>query len=530
MAGQHAAPEQYRKRLGVDYILEGNVRRDGDQVLVAVSLTRTADGVSIWDHAFRGRLGDPLALQEAVAKGIEGQLRGRLAQGGGRRAEQIATSPEVYSLYSEGRSILRERTPGSGRRAQVLLQKAVSLDPNYAPAWAALAETYHFTSMRSTEAAGPRDAALADARRALALAPNLAEAHAAYAFFVGINSVQGERELRLAVALDPGHVEAWNWLGNALNAQYRPREAVAAYEKAVAADPMWLPAVANLGQTYSDLGDQKAFDALAARVQRAGGSEDLTLALRTNNAAHRGDLSGAVAPVLRFRSRSGGCDFACYEASLALIQLGYDSEAVRLGGFGESFGPLLRGDALPAASFRGAPVGPQDFWLSSEYSGPAVRALINLGHERDVIQRYRAAFGTTDQAIDQLTASGLLTALAPAVAVALCDSAQRGEAAYLLTTAARPLESVVASDRGQRAARFDLARIRAAQGRSGDALQLLEGSVGAGWLPDGLSAPMDIGQDPAFRALRGDARFEAMRKRILDHVAKERAELGPVRI
>src|SRR4051794_6633795 len=102
-----------------------------------VSLTRASDGLAIWQQAFQGRLGDPFGLQEAVAGAIEGRLRGRLARGGGRRADQIATSPEVYSLYSEGRSLLRERSTESARRAQLLLRRAIALDPNYAPAWVA---------------------------------------------------------------------------------------------------------------------------------------------------------------------------------------------------------------------------------------------------------------------------------------------------------------------------------------------------------------------------------------------------------
>ena len=61
-------------------------------------------------------------------------------------------------------------------------------------------------------------------------------------------------------------------------------------------------------------------------------------------------------------------------------------------------------------------------------------------------------------------------------------------------------------------------------------MALLESAVGAGWLPDGRSNALDLADEPGFRDLRGDARFEAARKRVLDHIARERAELGPLKV
>ena len=72
--------------------------------------------------------------------------------------------------------------------------------------------------------------------------------------------------------------------------------------------------------------------------------------------------------------------------------------------------------------------------------------------------------------------------------------------------------------------------IRAVQGDKAQAVALLDAAVREGWLPDGRNVAIDLAEEPAFRILRGDPRFEAMRKRILDHVAKERAELGPLKV
>lgn len=138
MADQRIAPAEYRKRFGVTHLLEGTVRRTGEQVQVSVSLSQTADGVAVWQAMFTGRMSEPLALQDSIANGIEGRLRGRLAQGGGRRADQIATTPQVLGLYSEARELMNTRRPENMTRAKALLRHAVAADPNYAPAWSLL--------------------------------------------------------------------------------------------------------------------------------------------------------------------------------------------------------------------------------------------------------------------------------------------------------------------------------------------------------------------------------------------------------
>jgi DNA-binding SARP family transcriptional activator/TolB-like protein/Tfp pilus assembly protein PilF len=529
LAARKLSPEQYRRRLGVAYLLEGAVRRSGDQVLVSTSLTRTSDGVAIWEDSFRARLGDPLALQEAIADGIEGKLRGRIAPGGGRRADQIATSPEVYALYSEARSLLRQRDPGSARRAQLLIRKALTLDPNYAPAWVVLAETEHFTDFGWAATERRRQQALSYARRALALAPRLAQAHATLGFFLGEGSPAAERELELAVQLDPNHVEAWQWLGNTRARQYKLREAAAAYRQAIAVDPVWGPAVGNLTDVYGEIGDQKGFEQLVSKVRLSGGDDDLLLGMQIRNATLRGDASALGAQVAKLNHRNRLGEWSRYQLFLALVQLGYADEAGRLAGFPAIYGRVIRSERVPPMSFGGEVVRPQDFWLRQEFGIPSARAMFNLGHERDLLRLYREGFVSSDDAIEQMTNSGLLVAFAPTIAVALQRSGDRDEAYSLLDAAARFVEPAVAQQLSRKAF-WDLGRVRAAQGRNDEALQLIARAIAAGWMPSGQEEPLDIAQEPAFRALRGDPRFAAFRKRILNRIARERAELGPVRV
>ena len=532
VSGQKLMPGDYRKRLGVDYLLEGSVRRSGDQVLVSVALTRTSDGIAIWEDSFRARLGDPIALQEAIATGIEGKLRGRLARGGGRRADQIATTSEVYALYSEARTLIRDREIAQVRRAEGLLRRAVALDPNYAPAWAALAEaTYFGTNIGG--AARRDEMALGYVRRALALAPSLAPAYAVKAKLIGEGSAVAEKALERAVELDPGYTEAWLWLGNIRNRQYRIRDAALAYERAAEIDPLWAPAAENAAHSLAELGDWEGWSRRVERTRRAGADEELLVTLGLYQPLMRGDYSTALAAVLAFRRKHPGRPLtaALRDAVELLARLGYADEAAELDGSPAWLPGVIRSQRVAPADYFGDRVEPRDLWTHPAYAAATTRAMINLGRTADVIRAYRAAFPSREHFVASLDQGGQLLFVAPTLAVALRAHGLDADADSILAAAARPLEKALPWRGQSRYLEWELARIRAAQGREAAALELLRQSVlERGWLPTGMEYPLDLNAEPAFRSLHRNARFQVLRKRILDHIARERAELGPLKI
>ena len=117
LTDKHLEPSGYRKKLGADYLLDGSVQHIGDQVRMKLSLTRTKDEAEVWSDQVGGKLDDVFAFQERVANEVEGLIRGRVAPGGGRRTENIATSGDVYALYAEARAKDRRRDSGSARQA-----------------------------------------------------------------------------------------------------------------------------------------------------------------------------------------------------------------------------------------------------------------------------------------------------------------------------------------------------------------------------------------------------------------------------
>jgi tetratricopeptide (TPR) repeat protein len=143
---------------------------------------------------------------------VEGRIRGRLAPDRGIKPQNITTSGEVYQIFADARAEVHRRDPEGFKRGIALLRKAVAMDPNYAPAWAEL-------GIATRLAGGPKpiDQLTAEAasylKRALTLAPNLANARAALPM-VEDYPPGSEAELRKALALDPNDAEAWLWLGS----------------------------------------------------------------------------------------------------------------------------------------------------------------------------------------------------------------------------------------------------------------------------------------------------------------------------
>ena len=202
----------------------------------------------------------------------------------------------------------------------------------------------------------------------------------------------------------------------------------------------------------------------------------------------------------------------------------------RVTGCPEWYAPLVRGEALPPSTFEGRPITPEEFWTSIFFSTPATRTMVELGHSRDVVRLYRAGFRNADDFLSQTESRNALPELSVNLASALEMQGFGEEASYLLDQASRRVERALKLMPNNRRASGRLAMIRAAQGDRAGAVSQLEAALKAGWFPDVRSIALDLAREPAFRELRGDPRFEAACKRILEHVAKERAELGPLKV
>jgi serine/threonine-protein kinase len=204
-------------KLGVATILEGTLRRAGTRLRITVQLIDASDGYQLWSERYERVIEDVFTVQDEIAATIAQRLRLSLAVGRSTSTGRPpTTNMAAYELYLKGRALLYRR----GRsilEALECFKEAVALDAEYAQAWAGLADGYTTSAYSGFDAArSAMPQALAAARRALMLDPDLAEAHCALACATMLyerDYALAEREFKQALALNPNYPQALAWYG-----------------------------------------------------------------------------------------------------------------------------------------------------------------------------------------------------------------------------------------------------------------------------------------------------------------------------
>ncbi|MCI0621461.1 MAG: hypothetical protein L0387_07300 [Acidobacteria bacterium] len=234
--GTQERPDAIGRELGVDYILEGSVRRGAGRVRISAQLFRASDQTYLWANNYERDIGDILGLQAEVAHAIANEIVINLAPEGRARLKSRQVNPEAYELYLKGRYFWNKRTDEGFEKAVQYFQQAIEEDSQYALAYAGLADTYillGYYSILSPHEAYPK-AELA-ARKALEIDEALGEAHSSLAgVFMDYrwNWPEVEKEYKRALQLHPGYPVAHQWYGNYLNAMGRSREGIAELQRA----------------------------------------------------------------------------------------------------------------------------------------------------------------------------------------------------------------------------------------------------------------------------------------------------------
>ncbi len=247
------------QRLGVAAVLEGSVRKAGNRVRITAQLVDVGDGYHRWSQSFDRDLTDIFAVQEEIARSVVDALKVRLLPGRGLGAvARRATNPEAYVQYLLGKQLFSRQSLGPAIAAYA---KALQLDPQYAPAHAALAyAVVHFEEFDEAFArAGPHhEEALAAAEKSVALARDQPEGYAARGMVraVGRHDWDGAlADLEHGVALNPGNADARRLRGLILASLGRLSEAIAATREATELDPLSSIAWNNLGWLYNATGE-----------------------------------------------------------------------------------------------------------------------------------------------------------------------------------------------------------------------------------------------------------------------------------
>src|SRR5213083_1922682 len=217
-----SAPEnlpQIAKQLGVMNILEGSVQKANDQVRVNVQLINALTDAHLWGETYDRKLTDIFAVESDIAKTIAETLQAKLT--GSEKssiAKEPTVNPEAYELYLKGRFFWNKRTGDDLKKSIDYFQQAIAADPNYALAYAGVADAY--VLLPSYTAGTPRDCypkAKAAAKKALELDDTLAEAHTSLAMSLCLYDFdlsQAAREFQRAIELNPNYATAHHWYGN----------------------------------------------------------------------------------------------------------------------------------------------------------------------------------------------------------------------------------------------------------------------------------------------------------------------------
>ncbi len=229
----------------VDAILDGHIQAFPERVRVTVQLVRVADGASLWADTFEESPQHIFALEDAVAERIAQSMSIRLSgEEKMRLARRHTESIKAYQLYLRGRYFWNKRTEEGLRRSIAYFQQATTEDPEYALAYAGLADSYALLGSYGVEPAlKANPSAKAAALKALQLDNSLAEAHASLgmiSFYYDWNWPQAEQEFRRAIALNPNYPMAHNWYGVNLAAMGRLEEALDKVGRAEQLDPLSL--------------------------------------------------------------------------------------------------------------------------------------------------------------------------------------------------------------------------------------------------------------------------------------------------
>jgi TolB-like protein/Tfp pilus assembly protein PilF len=243
----HKPLAEISRELGVQAVVEGSVMTSGQRVRITAQLIRVPADENIWANSYEGELSETLSLQSEVARAIATQVQVTLSP-----HEQAAlkaqrpVNPQAHEAYLKGRYFWSKRTSADLKSAIDYFEAALAADPDYAEAYAGLADSYALAgdweyAIMAPEEAWPK--AISAAKRALLLEENLGAAHASLAFGLDIYAWKwrdAEAEFKRAIALSPNYATAHHWYAFHLLVMGRNDEAIAELRRAESLDPLSL--------------------------------------------------------------------------------------------------------------------------------------------------------------------------------------------------------------------------------------------------------------------------------------------------
>jgi adenylate cyclase len=270
LKGKTISAQQIGREKHVSHILEGSIRKSGSRVRITAQLVETTTDAQVWAERFDRTLDDIFAIQDEISQAIVSALKVRLAPSEKRAIKQrLTSSPEAYELFLLARQFSRT---GSERMQPLIVRicnRVVELDPECAQAWAQL--SFAASAMSRRGKADPlAKEAIQLAERAIALDPELPEAHAAMAEALGrgrdMNLAAGRSHIETALRLNPECYEAQLYAGYLDIGNHDFASAIQHFEAAIVLGPNAYTPAGMVIQAYVGIGDRPKADAAARRL------------------------------------------------------------------------------------------------------------------------------------------------------------------------------------------------------------------------------------------------------------------------
>jgi eukaryotic-like serine/threonine-protein kinase len=299
------APKDVRRigrELGVATVLEGSVQRAGDRLRVTAQLVKTADGLHLWSESFDRDAKDIFTVQDEVARAVVAALKGKLVADPSPVTVGGTASPAAYDAYLLGRFYWNKRTPDDLVRAAGYFNKAIRADSDYARAWSGLADDYVLFIPAEYGVPGINPDSILSlaeqaARRAIALAPELGEAHTSLGQILEYRNKweEASEAFDRGIALSPEYATAHQWYSYDLMMRNRWDEAIREMERAKQLDPLSVIIVTSLGFTYDGAERSGEAEAQFDQARAIGPDHHLTLSFGFIHELLSGDYAQAAA-------------------------------------------------------------------------------------------------------------------------------------------------------------------------------------------------------------------------------------------
>jgi len=324
--------------LGVQHILEGSVRKSGTMIRITAQLIQVEDGFHLWSESYDRELKDVFAIQDEISAAILVQLKAHLI---GVDIEALAssdrTNSEVYELYLLARQQLYSRTTPAIQFAADQLDKAIAIDPTYAPALALrgistlLLSDWSYGDIPHLEAESQAKIHL---DKALALDPNLAETWAGIGLYHSNRPGEDSQEieaLQKALSINPNLMDASNWLQIAYDENGENRRSLEILEQMVERDPLYRPAFTNTIMGYNQFGMHEKSWALIERIRPLIPGDESILFSEANTWLSMGKPSKAIPIYDRMLADQPNVAPTRFRLSVSLYQTGQLERLVKDG-------------------------------------------------------------------------------------------------------------------------------------------------------------------------------------------------------